>query len=137
MVTIALIAFSLAGTVVVLRCQFADDRPSEGLLKFAKFVLRRKENVAGNNKVCLQASENKAISEESRIETSEIETEPDDKSSEDPAIVLIAQSIKEQKEKESWKDSWKEIAKAMDRILLFVFVITTAIVTAVTWIHRP
>lgn len=135
-VTIVLIAFSLVSTVVVLRCHFADDKPSEGLVKFAKFVLRRKENVARNNRVCLQVPANKAASEEPRIEILEIENSADN-SSEDPVIVLIAQSIKEQKDKESRKDSWKAIAKAMDRILLFVFVVTTAIATAVTWIQRP
>lgn len=40
---IFLIAFSLVGAVLVLRCHFADDKPSKGLLRFATFVLRNME----------------------------------------------------------------------------------------------
>lgn len=51
MATIFLIGFSLVGTVVVLRCHFAERKPSASLVKFAKFVLRRNERKKTNNTV--------------------------------------------------------------------------------------
>ena len=132
MMTMVLIAFSLVSTVVVLRCHFAEDQPTEGLVKFAKFVLRTKEKKANNNKV-----DNTTIVDEEANGVSEIKKTDENSFKADPALTLIAQSLKEQKEKENWKDSWKEIAKAMDLFMLIVFVVITVIATVAIWMQRP
>ena len=137
MATIFLIAFSLVSTVVVLRCHFAEKKPPEGLMKFAKFVLRRKENISGNNTVCVQASDNPSMSGEEGIEITDIEEKPKDNTFRDPVLALIAQSIKEQKEQSEWKDSWKEIAEATDRFLLIIFVVITIVATLAIWFQQP
>lgn len=131
MMTIFLIAFSLVSTVVVLRCHFAEDQPSEGLVKFSTFVLRTKEKKASNNKEV-----NTTIVDEEANGVPDIK-KPDENSFKDPALALIAQSLKEQKEKENWKDSWKEIAKAMDRFMLIVFAVITVVATVAIWMQRP
>ena len=136
MVTIFLIAFSLVSTVAVLRCHFAEDKPSENLVKFSKFILRSKKQNTPSNKVCLQVSDNPTKTGEEGTEVSEIKT-PKDNTYGDSALALIAESIQEQKEQGEWKDSWKEIAQAMDRFLLVVFVVITFIVTIAIWIQQP
>ena len=132
MMTMVLIAFSLVSTVVVLRCHFAEDQPTEGLVKFSKFVLRTKEKKANNNKV-----DNTTIVDEEANGVSEIKKPDENSFKADPTLALIAQSLKEQKEKENWKDSWKEIAKAMDLFMLIVFVVITVVATVAIWMQRP
>ena len=57
MVTIVLVAFSLVGTVVVLRCHFAESKPPKCLVKFAKNILRRQGKKPSGKTVHLEVTD--------------------------------------------------------------------------------
>lgn len=128
MSTIFLIGFSLVGTVIVLRCHFAENKPPASLVKYAKFILRRREG----NKTCNTVFVRSASPSE-KDETEEPEVKKIGNAFSDPALQVIANSIKEQKEQNEWKDSWKEIAEATDRLLLVIFIIITIIASLAIW----
>ena len=128
MATIFLIGFSLVGTIVVLRCHFAESRPSASLVKFSKFVLRRQDGKKTCNTVFIRSA---SIPEKEKTE--EIEIKKIEDSHRERTLQLIANNIQEQKELNDWKDSWKEIGEATDRLLLIIFVIVTLIATLAIW----
>ena len=132
MATIFLIGFSLVGTVVVLRCHFADSKPSASLVKFAKFVLRRRDGKQTCNTVFVRSA-----SLPEKEQTEEIEIKKIEDSDKERTLQLVANSIQEQKELNDWKDSWKEIGEATDRLLLIIFIIVTLIATLAIWLQRP
>lgn len=132
MATIFLIGFSLVGTVVVLRCHFAESKPSASLVKFAKFVLRRRDGKNTCNTVFVRSA---SLPEKDQTEMTEVKKSDDTNS--ESALQLIVNSIKEQKEQNEWKDSWKEIGEATDRLFLIIFIIVTVIATLAIWLQRP
>ena len=134
MATIFLIGFSLVGTVVVLRCHFAENKPSASLVKFAKFVLRRREGTKALNTVFVRP---KSPTEKQEPEEGEVKKSENTHSASEPALQYIVNSIKEEKEQNEWKESWKEIGEAMDRLLLIIFVIMSITATLAIWIPRP
>ena len=135
MITILLIAFSLVGTVVVLRCHFAENKPPERLVKFAKFVLRRKVQQPTNT-VSVHASDKAVIRDQEGNVVSKLTQKPNGDAFRDSSLALIAQNIQEQKEQSEWKNAWKEIAEAADRFLLIIFVVITIVVTIAILIQR-
>lgn len=136
MVTIVLVAFSLVGTVVVLRCHFAESKPPKCLVKFAKNILRRKGKKSTGKTVYLEVTDNPVIPPVEGKHVPEIK-KPGDNALRDSALELQDQDIKEKKVQNEWKNSWKEIAEATDRILLIIFVFTTVAATLTIWIQRP
>ena len=132
MATIFLIGFSLVGTVVVLRCHFAESKPSTSLVKFAKFVLRRRDGKKTCNTVFVRSA-----SLPEKEQTEEIEIKKTEDFSTERTLQLIANDIQEQKELNEWKDSWKEIGEATDRLLLVIFIVVTLITTIAIWLQRP
>ena len=136
MVTIVLVAFSLVGTVVVLRCHFAESKPPKRLVKFAKSILRRKGKKPTGKTVYLEVTDKPVMPPVEGKHALEIK-KPSDNSLRDSALELQVQDIKENKVQNEWKNSWKEIAEATDRILLIIFVFTTVAATVTIWVQRP
>lgn len=136
MVTIVLVAFSLVGTVVVLRCHFAESKPPKCLVKFAKNILRRQGKKPSGKTVHLEVTDKPVMPPVEGKHALEIK-KPSDNSLRDSALELQAQDIKENKVQNEWKNSWKEIAEATDRILLIIFVFTTVAATVTIWVQRP
>lgn len=132
MATIFLIGFSLVGTVVVLRCHFAESKPSASLVKFAKFVLRRRDGMKTCNTLFIRSASLPEKEQTEQIEIKRIEDFGTERT-----LQLIANGIQEQKELNEWKDSWKEIGEATDRLLLVIFIIVTLITTIAIWLQRP
>lgn len=134
MATICLIGFSLVGTVVVLRCHFAERKPSASLIKFAKFVLRRNERKKTNNTVFARSKSPSDPREAAKNEVKKTENTPDDNY---PAFQYIVNTMKEKREQCEWKDSWREIGEAMDRLLLVIFLTLGFAATLAIWIQKP
>lgn len=132
MATIFLIGFSLVGTVVVLRCHFAENKPSASLLSFAKFMLRRRGGKKTSSTVFVRSA-----SPAEREQTEELEFKKNENTYGDPTLQMIADNIMDQKEQNDCKDSWKEIAEAMDRLFLIIFIIVAVIATLAIWLQRP
>lgn len=138
MATIFLIGFSLVGTVVVLRCNFAENKPSSSLVKFAKVILRRRDKMKGSNNTVFVRSASPPALDTNETELPELKKNENTHSQldSDPALQIIADSVKEQKEQSEFKDSWKEIAEAMDRLFLIIFIIVTSLATLGIWLPR-
>ena len=134
MSTIFLIGFSLVGTVVVLRCHFAERKPSASLVKFAKFVLRRNERKRTNNTVFVRS---KSPSHPQETEENEVKRAENTQGADESALQYIVNTMKEKRELGEWKDSWREIAEAMDRLLLVIFLILGISTTIAIWIRKP
>ncbi|PFX30027.1 Neuronal acetylcholine receptor subunit alpha-6 [Stylophora pistillata] len=130
MATIFLIGFSLVGTVVVLRCHFAERKPSASLVKFAKFVLRRNERKKTNNTVFARSKSPTDPQETVENEVKKAVNTPGDN---DPAF----HTMKEKREQCEWKDSWREIGEAIDRLLLVIFLTLGFAATCAIWIQKP
>lgn len=134
MSTIFLIGFSLVGTVVVLRCHFAERKPSASLVKFAKFVLWRNERKRTNNTVFVRS---KSPSHPQETEENEVKRAENTQGADESALQYIVNTMKEKRELGEWKDSWREIAEAMDRLLLVIFLILGISTTIAIWIRKP
>lgn len=134
MSTIFLIGFSLVGTVVVLRCHFAERKPSASLVKFAKFVLRRNERKRTNNTVFVRS---KSPSHPQETEENEVKRAENTQGADESPLQYIVNTMKEKRELGEWKDSWREIAEAMDRLLLVIFLILGISTTIAIWIRKP
>lgn len=134
MATIFLIGFSLVGTVVVLRCHFAESKPSASLIRFAKLILWRRVEKKASNTVFVRSA-SLPMTDQTDLELPEVKKNENTYS--DPTLQMIADNIMERKEQNEWKDSWKEIAEAMDRLFLIIFIIVTFIATLAIWLQRP
>ena len=128
--TIFLIGFSLVGAVVVLRCHFAENKPSASLVKFAKFILRRREGTKALNTVFVRPI---SPTEKQEPEEGEVKKSENTHSANEPALQYIVNSIKEKKE----QNEWKEIGEAMDQLLIIMFVIMSIVATLAIFIQRP
>ncbi len=134
MATIFLIGFSLVGTVVVLRCHFAENKPSASLIRFAKFILWRRDGKKASNTVFVRSA---SLPDTDQTDLELPEVKKNENTYSDPTLKMIADNIMEQKEQNEWKDSWKEIAEAMDRLFLIIFIVVTIIATLAIWLQRP
>ena len=131
-----LVAFSLIGTAVVLRCHFAEGKAPNRLVQLSKFILRRNErNSPASNKVLVHGDQPQTSEDHPMKVTSEIMKNESDFNHD--ALSVIMQSMKDEKEQNKWKGCWKEIAEALDRFLLVIFLLLTVIVTLSVWLQRP